>query len=95
MICRYGSYLLIGTVSGTAVQCIAMDVMSPVLNAKVLFEIPMTVGHPLSIFADVMMDNRSFIRIVCANGILVGHPDGVSTVAGEYSEYIIPGRKGN
>lgn len=69
--------------------------MSPVLNAKVLFEIPMTVGHPLSMCADVMMDNRSFIRIVCANGILVGHPDGVSTVAGEYSEYLFPGRKEN
>ncbi len=55
----------------------------------------MTVGHPLSMCADVMMDNRSFIRIVCANGILVGHPDGVSTVAGEYSEYLLPGRKGN
>ena len=87
VICRYGSHLCVCSVKGTKIHCTVTDVMSVNLDTKVLFEIPMQVGHPLSMVADVMRDERAFIRIICGNGIVVCHPGGVSHVAGDYSQF--------
>ena len=86
VICRYGSHLCVCSVKGTKLHCTVTDVMSVNLDTRGLFEIPMQVGHPLSMVADVMRDKRAYIRVICGNGIVVGHPGGISHVAGDYSE---------
>lgn len=85
VICRYGSHLCIASADGENVECFVMDVMSPLLCTKLLFNTPTQVGCPLSMTADVMADGRRYIRIVCSRGILVCHPGGLSTVRGDYS----------
>jgi hypothetical protein len=87
VICRYGSHLCVCSTKGTKLYCTVTDVMSLTLDTTVLFEIPMQMGPPLSMVADVMRDKRAFIRIICGNGIVVCHPGGISHVPGDYSQF--------
>lgn len=86
VMCRHGSLLAVANVEGSMVKCRLVDVMTPDLQTKDLFSVPLSVGYPLLMASDTTNDGRIYTRIICSNGIHVYHPAGMTTIPGEYSK---------
>ena len=87
VMCRHGSLLALSNVEGSMIKCRLVDIMTPDLQTRDLFSVPLSVGYPLLMASDTTNDGRTYTRIICSNGIHVYHPQGMTTIAGEYSKF--------